>query len=217
MRIPAHRWLIALCLPLALKVGDSWVIARSQCDEAPTLNPSMLPLTVGRWRGVDQPVPANQIRPLGREAVVQRDFTDQAGHALSAYFIYADQREGLHLPQNCLVSQGWVVVRETTVPFAYGVKPSRPANANLVVAATDSQPALVELYLFADAQNTATGWGSKYLEMIRYGRAGGQMTCLVLLTAKVPRKEPYHETQRLLTDFLAQILPSVQRSLGGVG
>jgi EpsI family protein len=210
----SRKWLVALCVPLLLKLGDVGLIRLSSQSEKQRIDLSQLPQELGEWSGRDQSVPPEQVRSLGREAVVQREYTDGSGCSVQAAFIYSNRREGLHLPENCLVSQGWTLLRQTTVGLKYGPQQRQTASANLVVAMNTRQQATVELYLFVDAHKTATGWGSQYLDMLRHGRAGGKMVCLLLLTGTTTKDQTYEAVQASLTALMAQVLPHVHRSLG---
>jgi EpsI family protein len=217
MPVKRWKWLIALCFPLALKVGDVCVINLSAQNETTPVNLVRLPMQVGDWQGRQVEVPKSEVSGLGREAVVQRNYTNSQGRLITVNYIYSNRREGLHLPENCLVSQGWTIVRQATTDVKYGRAQERTATANFVVGATPKKHALVELYLFVNADKTATDWGKQYLNMIKYGRAGGKMTCLLLLTSPVRKSEQYDTTQRMMEQFMAQVLPAVHESLGGRG
>lgn len=217
MPLKRWKWLIALCFPLMLKVGDVCIIDLSAQDESTPVNLARLPMQVGDWRGRQVEVPENEVKALGREAVVQRNYTNSAGRMITACYIYSNRREGLHLPEDCLVSQGWTLIRQATADLKYGRAKERAATANLVVGATPKKHAVVELYLFVVSDKTATGWGKQYLNMIKYGRAGGKMTCLLLLTSPVRKSEQYEATQRMMEGFMADVLPAVHESLGGRG
>lgn len=214
MPVQRWKWLIALCFPLMLKVGDVCVINLSAQDESTPVNITLLPMQVGDWRGQQVEVPKSEVSGLGREAVIQRNYTDSNGRLITASYIYSSRREGLHLPENCLVSQGWTIIRQTTADLKYGRTDERSATANMVVGATPKKHSVVELYLFVNADKTATGWGKQYLNMIKYGRAGGKMTCLLLLTSPVRKTEQYDTTQRMMEDFMGDVLPAVHESLG---
>jgi len=215
MPLKRWKWLIALCFPLVLKVGDVCVISLSAQNETTPVNLTLLPMQVGEWRGRQVVVSKEEVSGLGREAVVKRNYTNAAGNLLTVNYIYSNRREGLHLPENCLVSQGWTIVRQASTKVQYGLAKERTATANFVVGATPKKHAVVELYLFVDAEKTATDWGKQYLNMIKYGRAGGRMTCLLLLTSPVRKSERYASTQRMMEEFMAEVLPAVHESLGG--
>jgi EpsI family protein len=211
------KWLIALSFALALKLGDVGLVRFASRGDEGSTDLAAIPLSLPDWQGRELPVPQEQIAGLGREAVLQRDYVNSAGQTVSAAFIYSRKREGLHLPENCLVSQGWTLLRGTTVDLKYGTGQSRLATSNLVVGANPRGGKVVELYLFADADKTATDWGRQYLDMVKYGRAGGKTTCLLLLTATVPEAEEYQTRQHTMQDLMSALLPYVHRSLGGTG
>lgn len=207
------KWLVALSVPLALKAGDMGLIRLSSEGEATHLDLTQLPLRLGEWTGREHEVPPREVRGLGRIAVVNRTYTDKSGRSISAAFIYSNRREGLHLPQNCLVSQGWTLIRETTTALRYDLDDRRSATANLVVAMDPEQHTIVQLYLFVDAAKTATGWGRQYMDMIKHGRAGGKVVCLLLLTCDAGKREGYQTVQSMMEQFLCEALPHVHRSM----
>lgn len=208
-----RRWLIAFCLPLALKAADYCIVRAAGAPPDASIAVDAIPLRIGKWSGQARPVAPEEVQGLGRDALLDRVYAADDGRRLTAHFIYSARREGLHLPENCLVSQGFKLVRQSQVDFSYG-QPARPGRANLVVAATADRRALVELYVFADQHHARTGWGGTYLDMLRRGRAGGEMTCLLLLTSPLRRQDDYPAIQTMLTEFMAAMLPHVQRSLG---
>src|SRR5207237_740630 len=70
-----------------------------------------MPLTIGAWRGVDQPpLDADTERVLAADSYINRDYSS-AGHAGVGLYVayYAQQRPGasIHSPLHCLPGTGW--------------------------------------------------------------------------------------------------------------
>ncbi len=210
-----RRWLVALALPLLLKLGDHYVVAASSSGDVAEIRADRLPLQVGQWRGVEQAVTPKAVAPLARDAVVQRTYRSAAGETVSVALIYSNKWEGLHPPQHCLVAGGWKIVRETTTAIRYPGGP-RQTQANVVTAESDEGGRLVELYLFADARGTSASWIEQYLALLsRNGRAGGKSSCLILVAHETPTPSDEAQAIDLTARFVERFVPYVQDSLRG--
>lgn len=212
---PQHwRWLVALVLPILLKVGDVYLIRASAGGDAPTIRLAALPLAFGSWSGAEEAVASKAVAPLARDAVVQRTYRRGDGKAVSVALIYSNKWEGLHPPEQCLVAGGWKVVRQTTIDLVYG-SDRRAAMGNILTAARPPRGWLVELYLFADARKTTSTWIQQYTELLtRHGRSGGQASCLLLVSSESHEGEAEGgRAVALVQQFAQDFLPYVHASL----
>lgn len=207
------RWLLALALPILLWVGDVRLTRISSQGDAPTIALAELPLRFGRWRGTDQAVVSKAVAPLARDAVVQRLYVRDDGAKITLALIYSNKWEGLHPPEQCMVANGWKVVRETTVDLTYGTNRTT-ATGNIVTAAKEPDGRMVELYLFADASKTTSTWVRQYMELLtRHGRSGGQASCLVLVANERRGREDDGDSVAIVRQFAQDFLPYVHASL----
>lgn len=207
------RWLIALALPIALKVGDTYLIRVSSGGDVAEIHMSALPLSFGAWQGMELEVVSKAVAPLARDAVVQREYKRADGAAVTAALVYSNKWEGLHPPEHCLVAGGWKIVRQTTLDLVYGAD-RRSARANIVTAAKPPGGYIVELYIFADAKKTTSTWIQQYTELLtRHGRSGGQASCLLLVTYEGHQGESPDEPLSTVKQFSQDFLPYVHKSL----
>jgi len=164
------------------------------------------PHQFGAWRGVDVPIPEDQLEVLGagdfllrvyRNGQVQEPYVDM----FVAYFPSQRAGDTIHSPKNCLPGAGWAPVKADRISIA--IPGQAPFAANRYVIAKGSDRQLVLYWYWAHGRAVASEyWAKVYLvsDSIRLNRSDGSM---VRFTTPLPPGEPINVAQQRLLSFAA--------------
>ena len=185
-----------------------------------------LPEFVGSWYGTDQPIMQAERDSLGPDTEFARKlYTNGNGDQLFVSVVLSgpDMNTSIHRPERCLPAQGWTVTDTKTVrvPTPGGeFQATRLHNLRTIRLDNERTANIYHLnyYWFVGSTQTTPSHTSRTLidihDRVLYGT--NQRWAYVTVAATVteglrPFGRSEHETDGLIRDFIAALLPKVQK------
>ncbi len=185
MRSPRY-WVIVLLLMA------TWVTLtlRAAVDRVlPSEDLSLLPHTLGRWKGQDIPIQSDILAVLGNGRFLDRFYTDPAPSGQSAqppvslfigYFPTQRTGQSIHSPQNCLPGAGWSFLSSRTITLDQPGFHHYQVGEYLITDGTSKE--VVLYWYLAQGRSIANDYLAKaymMLDAIRYNRTDGALVRVV--------------------------------------
>lgn len=105
--------ILALGTVIEGRYSDRWGQAKSQRLEEFSARLAKVPLQVGDWQGVDQPVDQEQFKLSNCDNYVSRTYTNRDGQSVNIYLVSGSARHvTIHTPDWCYVGAGYNMVDE---------------------------------------------------------------------------------------------------------
>ncbi len=102
------------------KLSDRWGQAKSERLAEFSKRLESVPLQVGDWQGVDQPVDQEQFKLSNCDNYVSRTYTNRDGQSVNVYLVSGSARHvTIHTPDWCYVGAGYNMVYE---PQQYNIE-----------------------------------------------------------------------------------------------
>jgi EpsI family protein len=169
-----------------------------------------IPMTIGAWRGISQPIGTDVLETLGDGQYLSRLYSSSSVPPVDLFIAYySTQRSGdtIHSPKNCLPGSGWTPLESErlSIPIADGVS----FNVNRYVVAKGSERQLVMYWYQAHGRVTPSEYMAKIFlvtDSIRMNRSDGGMVRLV--TPILP-SETMEQTQSRAIEFARNLYPSL--------
>ncbi|HYW79725.1 MAG TPA: EpsI family protein [Thermoguttaceae bacterium] len=116
MTNPVTRLLIAIAVVVVVYAGSYAVQGALETPEVilPDRDFNTLPVQLGQWHGKDVALDPEVFVNTDAKRVVQREYRDNQGHALSLFLaLYDEPDKGVyHSPMNCYRANGWQKIED---------------------------------------------------------------------------------------------------------
>jgi EpsI family protein len=180
-------------------------------ETLPTHQPlASIPLQLGAWDGVDQPISSEILATLGNGDFLSRTYRRTSGSPsridlFMAYFPTQRTGDTIHSPLNCLPGSGWFPLETNRTTLSVDGRPPFLVNRDYVAKGTER--ALVVYWYWAHNRGVASEyWAKFYLvaDSIRLNRSDG---ALIRLTAPMGRGENTSSAQQSVIAFSKELVP----------
>jgi EpsI family protein len=173
---------------------------------------SVLPLTIGQWRGHEaSPLADDVLAQLGVDDYINREYSTAGSVPVGVYVgYYASQRQGdtIHSPQNCLPGAGWRPVETGVTDLRAGGRTMR-VNQFVIQKGLDRQ--LVFYWYQGRGRVVANEYRNKALLMLDAARLHRTNGGLVRLIASLDSTGG--DPKAALSAFAVLLLPQLDRHL----
>ena len=175
---------------------------------------SSLPLQIGGWTGIDQPIDQQTLEILGPGEYLIREYENasQPQPAVNLYIAYfSTQKAGdtIHSPNHCLPGAGWVPTSRKMIQLTAPDGFSFPVNRYVVSKSGERQ--LVLYWFQAHGRAVASEYWAKYYlvaDAIRLNRSDGS---LIRLMSPMYRGETPEAAQTRILQLGSQVLPLLDK------
>jgi EpsI family protein len=207
-------------LSAALLLSVALVATASRTEAVPArVSLKLFPMTVGDWRGQDQPEFSPEILAvLGADEYLNRAYVSAAGRIGLYVGFYESQRQGdtIHSPMNCLPGAGWQPVSSDyiEIPVTSRGTPRRiSVNYYVIEKGLDRH---VVLYWYQSHDRViANEYRSKIfmvLDAVRLNRTDAALV-RVVSPGIGPGRSTHDAASSVAVDFVKQTFPLLERYL----
>lgn len=209
MTAPVQRWMPAVILGLTAAATGF----REQ-PSVPALRQDLaqvVPQAIGDYTGVDQVLPADEVRAAGVTSYLARMFTAPEGAWFSVYVGYYERQlrgETIHSPKNCLPGAGWEAL---TTGFETIETSTGTVTVGRALVQKDTQRVLVLYWYQGRGRVQASEYWVKWdllRDAVRSGRTDEAVVRIV--TPAVPNQE---RARRLAASAAGAVIPGLFEAL----
>lgn len=177
---------------------------------------SGFPLQIGGWTGRMGKFDEKDLAVLGTKDYLFADYAKKGGPSVNLYVLYYPEQDStsnqaIHSPSICIPGGGWTIISNTVETIA--LKNGEKLDVNKMVISKEMTRELV-YYWFAQDRFSAADANISKLHLIQnafiHGRTNGAM---IRLTTVMKGKESEQAAARALSDFVSDILPTLNSRL----
>jgi EpsI family protein len=217
---------------LVLVAGLSTVFLLPQAPKTKPAGISLkLPIWVGDWIGDDAAITQRELEILAKDTQFARKvYTSPDGDQISASIVLSgdDMTTSIHRPERCLPAQGWSLrdtsQRSVTLANSVVLKTTRLSNVREITSRDNQRfllPNLTYYWFVGHNETTPSHFVRTMIDLkdriLRgYNQRWAYVTVAATVTQGIARPERTEaETGAMIEDFIAKLVPKLQRPGGG--
>jgi EpsI family protein len=168
-----------------------------------------VPLRLGGWQGVDQPLDPRVYEILETQAILHRIYTDNNGHEVFLSLVYySETKVDFHAPEGCLGGRGIKIQKSpATVTIALNSNNTMPMKVNQLIQEQDNSSTLV--YYF---YKTGDFIGSNYI-LLRFNLIFNKLKnlkksgSLIRVSTPLTKNDEGRQSRAELDQFINTLYP----------
>jgi len=175
------------------------------------------PLRIKDWKGSIERLSNEELKSLQLDDYLLANFVSEKStnpiNLYVAYYASQEQGRSIHSPEICLPGAGWEIASRTVHVIVLPEQRDQPLNVTREIIRKENHRQIVYYWFNESGINTPSNWKARLLLLQNAFSKGRTDGSLLRVTLPIGSEQNPEEGDRILEEFIAEVLPLMPRFL----